>query len=59
MENNVSRIYQLYENNLHVATWGQICEYYYGSLHGMWEELNMYQPITSDIEQLKKQHEEF
>lgn len=32
---------------------------YYSMLRCIWEELNMCQPITSDVDQLNKQWEEF
>lgn len=59
IEKNASRIYQLYENILMSQQSEKSVSDYYSTLRGMWEESNMYQPMTNDIEQLKRQREKF
>lgn len=52
-EKNITRVYELYEN---LFSRDRSLSDYYATLKGMWEELNIYQPLSADIQ---KQREEF
>ncbi|KAK3420744.1 hypothetical protein EUGRSUZ_G01582 [Eucalyptus grandis] len=56
---NMSRVYELYEKIFNFKQGDKSLGEYYSALKGMWEELNLYQPITTDLERLKTQRSEF
>ncbi|XP_048132459.1 uncharacterized protein LOC115726562 isoform X2 [Rhodamnia argentea] len=55
----MSRVYELYEKIFNFKQGDKSLGEYYSALKGMWEELNLYQPITTDLERLKTQRAEF
>ena len=52
---NISRIYDLYAGILHCIQNDRSVSAYYGQLEGMWEEINVYHPLTNDTETMRKQ----
>ncbi|KAL3721854.1 hypothetical protein ACJRO7_034230 [Eucalyptus globulus] len=58
-DKNMSRVYELYEKIFNFKQGDKSLGEYYSALKGMWEELNLYQPITTDLERLKTQRSEF
>ncbi|XP_030521717.1 uncharacterized protein LOC115734883 [Rhodamnia argentea] len=58
-DKNMSRVYELYEKIFNFKQGDNSLGEYYSALKGMWEELNLYQPITTDLERLKTQRTEF
>ncbi|XP_018716081.2 uncharacterized protein LOC108954493 [Eucalyptus grandis] len=58
-DKNMSRVYELYEKIFNFKQGDKSLGEYYSALKGMWEELNLYQPITTDLERLKTQRVEF
>ncbi|XP_043697036.1 uncharacterized protein LOC122647788 [Telopea speciosissima] len=55
----LSWIYDLYEKFFSLKQEGKSLGKYYNSLKGMWEELNVYQPISTDAAMIKAQRSEF
>ncbi|KAF9599502.1 hypothetical protein IFM89_038687 [Coptis chinensis] len=59
-ENDISRIYDLFESLFKIKQGDQpIDEYYYSTMKGLWEELLLYQPFTNDLEKQRQQREQF
>ncbi|KAL5709075.1 hypothetical protein ACHQM5_019801 [Ranunculus cassubicifolius] len=58
-ENNISRIYDLFEALFKTKQGDRPLDEYYSTMKGLWEELLLYQPFTIDLEQQKKQREQF
>lgn len=58
-DKNMSRIYELYEKIFNFKQGDKSLGEYYSALKGMWEELNLYQPITTDFERPKTQRADF
>ncbi|XP_059653399.1 uncharacterized protein LOC132300375 isoform X2 [Cornus florida] len=59
MDTDVSRIYSLYEKMFHSRQSGQGIAEYYSTFKCLLDELNQYHPLTTDLEVLKRQREEF
>ena len=49
----------MYAGILHCTQNGRSVSAYYGQLEGMWEEINVYHPLTNNLETMRKQREEF
>ncbi|XP_043710586.1 uncharacterized protein LOC122659549 [Telopea speciosissima] len=58
-DTNLCRIYDLYKKFFSFKQDGKSLGEYYSSLKGMWEELNVYQPISTDAAVIKSQRSEF
>ncbi|XP_043693371.1 uncharacterized protein LOC122643864 [Telopea speciosissima] len=58
-DTNLSRIYDVYERFFSFKQDGKSLGEYYSSLKGMWEELNVYHPISTDAAVIKSQRSEF
>ena len=55
--NNLKRIYDLHQNYLSLSLGDMSLEDYYNKFKGVCEELNIYQPIPSDVKIMKKQQD--
>ena len=53
--NNLKRIYDLHQNYFSLSLSDMSLEDYYNKFKGVCEELNIYQPISSDVKIMKKQ----
>ncbi|KAF9600483.1 hypothetical protein IFM89_009932 [Coptis chinensis] len=58
-ENNLSRIYDLFESLFKTKTGDQPIDEYYSTMKGLWEELLLYQPFTFNLEKQREQREHF
>lgn len=58
-EKNILRIHHLYEEIFGTKQNGKPLSEHYASLKGIWEELNVYQPLSADIQVQRSQREEF
>ncbi|XP_043700429.1 uncharacterized protein LOC122651179 [Telopea speciosissima] len=57
--NSITRIYELYEKLFQFQQYDKSLQEYYSAFKGIVEELNVFQPLTTDIEKLKAQRDEF
>ena len=55
--NNLKRIYDLHQNYLSLSLGDMSLEDYYNKFKGVCEELNIYQPISTDVKIMKKQRD--
>ena len=53
--NNLKLIYDLHQNYFSLSLGDMFLEDYYNKFKGVCEELNIYQPISSDVKIMKKQ----
>ncbi|XP_042502356.1 uncharacterized protein LOC122079725 [Macadamia integrifolia] len=58
-EKNMTRIYDIYEKLFQFRQSDKPLSEYYSTFRGMVEELNVFQPLTVDIDKLKAQRNEF
>ncbi|GAV86712.1 UBN2_3 domain-containing protein, partial [Cephalotus follicularis] len=58
-DKNMNRVYDLYEKMFHLHQSGKPLQDYYNTFKGLAEELNVFQPLTNDIDKLKAQRNEF
>ena len=58
-DQNISRIYQLYEDIFSFEQGDRSVDDYFSILKGMWDELNVYQPLTTDLKKQQQHREEF
>ncbi|KAF9612501.1 hypothetical protein IFM89_000423 [Coptis chinensis] len=58
-ENNLSRIYDLFESLFKTKQGDQPIDEYYSTMKGLWEELLLYQPFTVNLEKQREQREHF
>ncbi|KAF9597619.1 hypothetical protein IFM89_020098 [Coptis chinensis] len=58
-ENNISRIYDLFESLFKTKQGDQPIDEYYSTMKGLWEELLFYQPFTVNLEKQREQREQF
>ncbi|KAF9589938.1 hypothetical protein IFM89_029554 [Coptis chinensis] len=58
-ENDISRIYDLFESLFKTKQGDQPIDEYYSTMKGLWEELLLYQPFTNDLEKQRQQREQF
>uniref|UniRef100_A0A5B6ZBA8 Retrotransposon gag domain-containing protein n=1 Tax=Davidia involucrata TaxID=16924 RepID=A0A5B6ZBA8_DAVIN len=58
-EHNVSRIYELFERLFNIQQGNRSLTEHYGTLKGLWEELMLYQPLSTNLEVQRQQREEF
>ncbi|KAF9602276.1 hypothetical protein IFM89_026364 [Coptis chinensis] len=58
-ENNLSRIYDLFESLFKTKQGDQPIDEYYSTMKGLWEELLLYQPFTVNLEKQREQCEHF
>ncbi|XP_043705457.1 uncharacterized protein LOC122655317 [Telopea speciosissima] len=58
-EKNISRTYELYENLFRFSQQDKSLNEYFSGYKGIIEELQVHQPLTTDLEQLKLQRAEF
>ncbi|OVA15137.1 hypothetical protein BVC80_7347g4 [Macleaya cordata] len=58
-ERNVSRIYEIYEQLFNSQQGETSLVEFYGLLRGLWGELDLHQPLSTSLEEQKKQREEF
>ncbi|KAL5711222.1 hypothetical protein ACHQM5_021702 [Ranunculus cassubicifolius] len=54
-----SRVYHVFEKMFNLKKGDMSVVEYYSLLKNTWEELQVYHPLTSDLETVKKQHDEF
>ena len=59
MENNVSRVYDVYQNLFLLQQNEKSISEYYSTFRGLIDELTQYHPVTNDVDIIKKQREEF
>ena len=55
--NNLKRIYDLHQNYFSLSLSDLSLKDYYNKFKGVCEELNIYQPISSDVKTMKKQRD--
>ena len=58
-DTNLSRVYDLYERLFNCKQGDRSIAEFYSSLKGIWEELNVHQPLTTDLNTLKAQRAKF
>ncbi|OVA17044.1 hypothetical protein BVC80_9041g51 [Macleaya cordata] len=58
-ERNVTRIYDIFDEIFKCLQSGKPLVEYYSVMSGLWEELDIYQSLSTSVEELQKQHEEF
>uniref|UniRef100_A0A5B7BNP0 Retrotransposon Copia-like N-terminal domain-containing protein n=1 Tax=Davidia involucrata TaxID=16924 RepID=A0A5B7BNP0_DAVIN len=58
-EHNVSRIYELFERLFNIQQGNRSLTEHYGTLKGLWEELMLYQPLSTSLEVQRQHREEF
>ncbi|GAV76389.1 UBN2_3 domain-containing protein, partial [Cephalotus follicularis] len=58
-DKNMNRVYDLYDKMFRLHQSGKPLHEYYSTFKGLAEELNVYQPLTNDIDKLKAQRNEF
>ncbi|GAV80161.1 UBN2_3 domain-containing protein, partial [Cephalotus follicularis] len=54
-DKNMNRVYDLYDKMFHHRQSGKPLHDYYSTFKGLAEELNVFQPLTNDIDKLKAQ----
>ena len=59
MEKNVSQVYKVYQNLFLLQQNDKSSSEYYNMFKGLIDKLHKYHPITSDVDILKQQREEF
>ena len=57
-QNNVSRVFELYEKIFTTRQSGKSLPEYYSNLKNRWNELLQYRPFTSDLVQQQQRHQE-
>ena len=55
--NNLKQIYDLHQNYFSLSLSDLSLDNYYNKFKGVWEELNMYRLISSDVKTIKKQQD--
>ena len=55
--NNLKQIYDLHQNYFSLSLSDLSLDNYYNKFKGVWEELNMYRLISSDVKTIKKQRD--
>uniref|UniRef100_A0A2N9EMG3 Integrase catalytic domain-containing protein n=1 Tax=Fagus sylvatica TaxID=28930 RepID=A0A2N9EMG3_FAGSY len=58
-EENITRIHELYQDMFSLQQGDRSIEEYFSLLQGMWDELNVYQPLSTDLQKQQKYREEF
>jgi uncharacterized membrane protein YgcG len=58
-EENITRIHELYQDMFSLQQDDRSIEEYFSLLQGMWDELNVYQPLSTDLQKQQKYREEF
>uniref|UniRef100_A0A2N9GH48 Integrase catalytic domain-containing protein n=1 Tax=Fagus sylvatica TaxID=28930 RepID=A0A2N9GH48_FAGSY len=58
-EENITRIHELYQDMFSLQQGDRSVEEYFSLLQGMWDELNVYQPLSTDLQKQQKYREEF
>uniref|UniRef100_A0A2N9FCY0 Uncharacterized protein n=1 Tax=Fagus sylvatica TaxID=28930 RepID=A0A2N9FCY0_FAGSY len=58
-EENITRIHKLYQDMFSLQQGDRSIEEYFSLLQGMWDELNVYQPLSTDLQKQQKYREEF
>jgi hypothetical protein len=58
-EVNITRIHELYQDMFSLQQGDRSIEEYFSLLQGMWDELNVYQPLSTDLQKQQKYREEF
>jgi hypothetical protein len=58
-EENITRIHELYQDMFSLQQGDRSIEEYFSLLQGMWDELNVYQPLSIDLQKQQKYREEF
>uniref|UniRef100_A0A5B6ZV70 Integrase catalytic domain-containing protein n=1 Tax=Davidia involucrata TaxID=16924 RepID=A0A5B6ZV70_DAVIN len=58
-DQNLSRIYQLYQDIFSLQQGDRSVDEYFSILKGMWDELNVYQPLSTDLKIQQRHREEF
>jgi hypothetical protein len=58
-EENITRIHELYQDMFSLQQGDRSVEEYFSLLQGMWDELNVYQPLSTDLQKQQKHQEEF
>ncbi|GAV77240.1 UBN2_3 domain-containing protein [Cephalotus follicularis] len=58
-DKNMNRVYDLYDKMFHLHQSGKPLHDYYSTFKGLAEELNVFQPLTNDIDKLKAHRNEF
>ncbi|OVA14978.1 hypothetical protein BVC80_65g25 [Macleaya cordata] len=56
---NVSRIYDIFDEMFKCRQSGKPLIEYYSLMSGLWDELDIYQPLSTSVEEMQKQREEF
>jgi hypothetical protein len=49
-EENITRIHELYQDMFSLQQGDRSVEEYFSLLQGMWDELNVYQPLSTDLQ---------
>ena len=58
-EENITQIHELYQDMFSFQQGDRSVEEYFSLLQGMWDELNVYQPLFTDLQKQQKYREEF
>ncbi|XP_059647309.1 uncharacterized protein LOC132293728 [Cornus florida] len=56
---NITRVYELCKQYFNLEQGNYSIEEYYSKVVGVWEELNLYQPITVDVRSMQQQRGDF
>ena len=58
-EENITCIHELYQDMFSLQWGDRSVEEYFSLLKGMWDEFNVYQPLTTDLQKQQKHKDEF
>ncbi|GMY05189.1 UBN2_3 domain-containing protein [Fagus crenata] len=58
-EENTTRIHELYQDMFSLQQGDCSIKEYFSLLQGMWDELNVYQPLSTDLQKQQQYREEF